>query len=67
MLKVTEIQAQLQEEDSEEEDGRENAMEAGYVACAIETINFLAAEGLGPDHPLMRTLHRQLQLPLRPQ
>lgn len=56
LQKVCELQASLQRTGEEEND----AEAAGYAACAIETMRFLAAEGLPPDHPVVRELREKL-------
>lgn len=56
LQKVCELQADLQRTDEEEND----AEAAGYAACAVETMRFLAAEGLPPDHPVVTGLRDRL-------
>lgn len=43
-----------------ETDDENDAESAGYAACALETIRFLAAEGYGADHPMVRGLRQRL-------
>ncbi|RZC38858.1 hypothetical protein BDFB_014469, partial [Asbolus verrucosus] len=53
--KVCELQADL-------ERGQEahDPEAAGYAACAMETMRFLSAQGLPPDHPVIRGLAEKL-------
>ncbi|XP_018323477.1 uncharacterized protein LOC108735812 [Agrilus planipennis] len=56
LQKVCELQEDLQRCDDEENDPEA----AGYAACAMETLRFLVAEGLPPDHPTVKTLTEKL-------
>ncbi|GLV34736.1 hypothetical protein CBL_09217 [Carabus blaptoides fortunei] len=56
LQKVCELQADLARDSDDEDD----AEAAGYAACAVETIKFLAAEGLAPDHPVVTGLSQRL-------
>ncbi|KAI4456110.1 hypothetical protein MML48_8g00013717 [Holotrichia oblita] len=56
LQKVCELQQNLERT----EDFENDPQAAGYAACAMETIRFLAAEGLPPDHPVVRTLSEKL-------
>ncbi|KAJ8957143.1 hypothetical protein NQ314_006601 [Rhamnusium bicolor] len=33
---------------------------AGYTACAMETLRFLSAQGLPPDHPMVKAITERL-------
>lgn len=58
---MCELQANLEREDeAENEPEHYDAEEAGYEACALETMRFLAREGLGPDHPMVKSLGQRL-------
>lgn len=56
LQKVCQLQADLQRSDNEQDDPEA----AGYAACAAETLRFLSAEGLPPDHPVVRALAERL-------
>lgn len=56
LQKVCELQQNLERT----EDFENDPQAAGYAACAMETLRFLAAEGLPPDHPVVRTLSERL-------
>lgn len=61
LQKVCELQQDLaKEEESENNPTHFDAEEAGYSACALETMRFLAREGLGPEHPMVRGLKQRL-------
>lgn len=54
--KVCELQHELNKADECEED----AQAAGYAACAMEALSFLAREGLPQDHPMVTALTEKL-------
>lgn len=56
LQKVCELQADLARDSDDEDD----AEAAGYAACAVETLKFLASEGLAPDHPVVTGLSQRL-------
>lgn len=56
LQKVVEIQEDLDKDTDEDSD----AEGAGYAACAVETMRFLAAEGYGADHPMIKGLRQRL-------
>lgn len=56
LRKVCELQQDLERT----EDFENDPQAAGYAACAVETLRFLANEGLPPDHPVVKTLSEKL-------
>lgn len=53
--KVCELQAEI-----EEQNERRDPEAEGYAACAMETFEFLANEGLAPNHPIVKELRERL-------
>ncbi|KAJ8923056.1 hypothetical protein NQ315_001605 [Exocentrus adspersus] len=55
LQRICELQADL-----ENEEEMPDPEAAGYTACAMETLQFLSAHGLPPDHPMVRSLKERL-------
>ncbi|XP_066140114.1 uncharacterized protein insb [Euwallacea fornicatus] len=56
LQKIAELQTELEEEPQSSHDPEVE----GYAACATEALRFLSAQGLPPDHPMVKALAEKL-------
>ncbi|XP_030768007.1 uncharacterized protein LOC115891632 [Sitophilus oryzae] len=56
LQRICELQAEMNQVDEEVHDPEAE----GYTACAMETLRFLTAQGMSPDHPVVRALTDRL-------
>lgn len=54
LQKICEMQAELEDETTHDPEA------AGYTACALETLKFLADHGLPSDHPMVKGIREKL-------
>lgn len=54
LQKICELQAEMDNEEVHDPEAE------GYAACAMETMRFLSAQGLPPEHPMVKALSEKL-------